>query len=155
MRGEKKRDKRINNRRMGRVLKPDLIIDVVLVKNKKNTQRVFHRVSQVTPGYDFPYFFLNPTWFQSWISWVPDRPVGPDRCSKLRVSSVFGIVAAVVVVVWKKLFYKKYFWLRLIWYLCMFGQNCGWNWGWAKNSLMCLVNNAFEIEVINNFKNIY
>jgi hypothetical protein len=60
MRGEKKRDKRINNRRMGRVLKPDLIIDVVLVKNKKNTQRVFHRVSQVTPGYDFPYFFLNP-----------------------------------------------------------------------------------------------
>jgi hypothetical protein len=26
--------------------------------------------------------------------------------------------------------------------------NCGWNWGWTKSSLMCLVKNAFEIEVI-------
>jgi hypothetical protein len=30
----------------------------------------------------------------------------------------------------------------------MFDQNCGWNWGWIKNSLMCLVKNTFEIEVV-------
>jgi len=34
---------------------------------------------------------------------------------------VFGIVVTFVIAVWKKLFYKKYFWLRLIWYLYKFG----------------------------------
>ena len=38
-----------------------------------------------------------------------------------RRAFVFGIVVAFVVVVWKKLFYKRYFQLRLIWYLYMFG----------------------------------
>jgi hypothetical protein len=42
---------------------------------------------------------------------------------------VFGIAVAVVVVVLKKLFYKKYFLLRLVW----------------KNR--CLVKTVFEIEV--------
>jgi len=60
---------------------------------------------------------------------------------------VFGIAVAVMVVIWKKLFYKSTF-----------------NWGWfekigvwlklwlklrlKKSSLMCLVKNAFEIKVI-------
>jgi len=35
----------------------------------------------------------------------------------------------------------------------MFGQNCGWNWGWTKNGLKCLVKNVFQIEVI--ITNIY
>ena len=32
---------------------------------------------------------------------------------------MFGIVIVFVVMIWKKLFYKNYFWLRLIWYLYM------------------------------------
>ena len=35
----------------------------------------------------------------------------------------------------------------------MFGQNCGWNWGWTKSGLKCLVKNVFQIEVI--ITNIY
>jgi hypothetical protein len=38
-----------------------------------------------------------------------------------RVKYVFGIMVAFIIVVWKKLFYKKYFWLGLVWYLYMFG----------------------------------
>jgi hypothetical protein len=37
----------------------------------------------------------------------------------------------------------------------MFGYNCGWNWGWTKSCLMCLIKNAFEIEVIKLLKKIY
>jgi hypothetical protein len=56
MRGEKKRDKRINNRRMGRVLKPDLIIDVVLVKNKKILNGFFTGSARSPPVMTSPIF---------------------------------------------------------------------------------------------------
>jgi hypothetical protein len=46
-----------------------------------------------------------------------------------RVKYVFGIVVAFIVVVWKKLFYKKYFWL-----------------GWF-DIYICLVKTVVEIEV--------
>jgi len=48
----------------------------------------------------------------------------------MEIQSVFGIVVAFMVVVWKKLFYKKYFQLRLF---------------WKKNK--CLAKTVVEIEV--------
>jgi hypothetical protein len=55
--------------------------DIILVLKKKQKStgcnRVFdqvlsgHQVNQVTPGFDFPYFFLNQTQFQPQIGRVP------------------------------------------------------------------------------------
>jgi len=42
-------------------------------------------------------------------------PLGkPYTLLERNEASVFGIMVAFVVVVWKKLFYKKHFWLRLV-----------------------------------------
>jgi len=49
--------------------------------------------------------------------------------ASISAKSVFGIAVAVVIVIWKKLFYKKYFYLRLVW----------------KNR--CLVKTVVKIEV--------
>ena len=51
------------------------------------------------------------------------------NCGSLFILCVFGIVVVSVVVVWKILFYKKHFWLRLI------------------GIYICLVKTMFEIEV--------
>jgi hypothetical protein len=41
-------------------------------------------VGRVTSAYDFFYFFINLTRFQSRVNRVRDRPAGPNRVSKLR-----------------------------------------------------------------------
>jgi hypothetical protein len=56
---------------------------------------------------------------------------------------IFSSAVVFIVMIWKKLFYKKYFLLKLVWYLYMFGKNYGWNWDWIKSSLMCLTKNIF------------
>jgi len=73
--------------------------DIVLVKKNKS-QRVCHRVltgscrvsrvtgstrrvSQVTSGFSFPRFFINPARFWLRVGRVPGRPAGPGRVSKL------------------------------------------------------------------------
>ena len=48
--------------------------------------------------------------------------------SIIQPSILFGIMVVFMVMVWKKLFYEKYFWLRFVSYLYIFGYKCGWNW---------------------------
>jgi hypothetical protein len=41
------------------------------------------RVCRVTPGFSFPYFFVNPAQFRPRVGRVPGRPARPGRISKL------------------------------------------------------------------------
>jgi hypothetical protein len=55
--------------------------DVVLVKKKTKANGLQSGLAgsthRVTPGFSFPYFFLNPAWFQPRIGRVPGRLAGP------------------------------------------------------------------------------
>jgi hypothetical protein len=44
---------------------------------------IFDRVSRVTPGFDFLYFFFNPIQFQPRVCRVLDRPTGSGWVLKL------------------------------------------------------------------------
>jgi hypothetical protein len=60
--------------------------DVVLVKkNQKSTglQLGLDRVSRLTSGFFFPFFFFNPARFQPRVGWVSGQPTRPGRVSKL------------------------------------------------------------------------
>jgi len=54
-------------------------------KNQKSTglQLGLDRVSRLTSGFFFPFFFFNPARFQPRVGWVLGQPTGPGRVSKL------------------------------------------------------------------------